>query len=112
MKILTECSECFATGVFQGNCEPANTGLVCHTCTGRGSVMVSKLTTHDVLFVKRRIRTGIQTVEIPSNDTSYNSAINVDWGSNQNTSIAYEEFLKLEIPEEIEFGSQESDIEF
>ena|SRR3989338_2193891 len=112
MKILTECTECSATGVFQGRCEPPGTGLVCHACTGRGSVMVSELTAHDVLFVKRKIRIDIQTVEIPSNDTSHNQAINVDWGSNQNTSIAYEEFLKLEIPEEIEFGSQESDIEF
>src|SRR3989338_3978887 len=111
MKILTECSECFATGVFQGNCEPANTGLVCHTCTGRGSVMVSKLTTHDVLFVKRRIRTGIQTVEIPSNDTSYNSAINVDWGPNQNSSIAYEKFLNLKIPPEIECESRKGDVD-
>lgn len=55
--VISECSGCSATGVYQGMCEGPGIAVVCLLCKGTGQ---TKMTYKP--FVKRKVRKGVKIV--------------------------------------------------
>lgn len=72
MTIKAECSDCGASGLFRGMCEPDGVAAICTRCRGEGYINL-KITE----FTRRKGKRGINIVRL-------------SWG--HGSSITYQEF--------------------
>lgn len=80
MIIKAECSDCGASGLFRGMCEPEGIAVICTRCEGEGY-----LNLNITEFTRRKGKRGIHTIRLP-------------WG--RGTSITYQEFQAGKRPRE------------
>lgn len=78
MIIKAECTECGASGLFRGMCEPDGIAAVCEHCEGEGYVNLNITE-----FTRRKGKRGIHTVRL-------------SWG--HGNSITYKEFQEGKRP--------------
>ena len=78
MTIKAECTECGASGLFKGMCEPDGIAAICGRCQGEGYVNLNITE-----FTRRKGKRGIHTIRLA-------------WG--RGTPITYKEFQEGKRP--------------